>query len=219
MIKIDKEPFPFIDMDKVSIWKFVQRLILTILFISGTCNAALYPPKLVPLGTSLMTSKKTLSANCYDIEVTTIAKKFSIAKESQIQLKCVGFNYLGKVRTLKLIFSDNKLDMVQILNIRNVIIDLKNTLITQYGEPVIRARWFDYFDDAGISLDVLNASLTFVSDRLKKQYRQYSEVTKDNHINLKLTKGQWLQDLKALDHNIRNNHINPFYLIIVYGFF
>jgi hypothetical protein len=211
MIKIDKEPSPFIDMDKVSIWKFVQRLILTILFISGTCNAALYPPKLVPLGTSLMTSKKTLSANCYDIEVTTIAKNFSIAKESQIQLKCVGFNYLGKVRTLKLIFSDNKLDMVQILNIRNVIIDLKNTLITQYGEPVIRARWFDYFDDAGISLDVLNASLTFVSDRLKKQYRQYSEVTKDNHINLKLTKGQWLQDLKALDHNIRNNHINPFY--------
>jgi hypothetical protein len=90
-------------------------------------------------------------------------------------------------------------------------IEYINTFKGINGEPAIGARWFDYFDNAGISLDALNESLTFVSDRLKKQYRQDSEVTKDNRINLNLTNSQWLQDIDSLDHYIRNNHINPFY--------
>lgn len=211
MIKKDKEPSLYIDMNKVSIWKLVQKLILTLFFISGTCNATLYPLKLAPFGTTLMTSKKILTDNCHNIEVATIEKKFDLAKESQIQLTCVGFKYLGKDRTLKLIFSDNKLDMVQIFNMRNILPDIKSTLLTKYSEPTIRARWFDYFGNAGISLDVLNESLTFVSERLQNQYRQDIEVTKDNYINLNLTREQWLQDLNALDRYIRNNHINPFY--------
>jgi hypothetical protein len=211
MINTDNEHFPFIDTDKASILRCIQKLILTILFVSGTCNAALYPPKLVPFGTNLMTSKKTLSAYCHNVKVATIVRTFNVAKESQIQLTCVDFTYLGKDRKLKLIFNDNKLDMVQIFNIRNVLPDIKNTLITKYGEPTVRARWFNYFDNVGISLDVLNESLTFVSDRIQNQYRQDSEDKKDNQIELTRTKNQWLQDLNALDHYIRNNHINPFY--------
>ncbi len=190
---------------------WIQKIILTIIFISGICKASLYPAELSPLGNSLNSSQMSLFTKCQKIEVNTVARTLKIAKKSQIMLTCVGFSYLGKERELKLTFSDNKLDMVQIFNIRNVLPDLKSKLMTEYGDPTITSRWFDYYENAGVSLDVLNKSLTFVSDRLKKQYRQNSEVIKDNHINLNLTKKQWLQDLAALDHYIRNRHINPFY--------
>jgi hypothetical protein len=211
MITTDNIHLPFIDTGKALIWRSIQIFMLTIIFISAACNAALYPSKLVPFGTNIITTQKALSANCHHVEITTMAKTFYVAKKSQIQLSCVGFSYLGKNRTLKLVFNDKKLDMVQIFNMRNVLPNIKSTLLTQYGEPVISARWFNYFDNAGIALDVLNESLTFVSDRLKQPYRENSEAIKDNHINLKLTQNQWLQDLNALDYYIRNNHINPFY--------
>jgi len=180
-------------------------------FVSAASNASFYPTELLSFGTSLNLSKKALSEYCQKIEVTTEVKTFKVAKESQVQLSCSDFSYLGKGRVLKLTFNDNKLDMVEILKVRNILLDLRRRLILEHGEPAITARWFDYFENAGISLDVLNETLTFISDRLKKQYHQDSEIKKVNRLTLNLTRGQWLEDLSALDHFIRNRHVNPFY--------
>jgi len=199
------------DSPKKSFLRWRQKITLTMFFVAGICNASLYPSELLPFGTSFNSSKEALSAHCQEIDVITVARTFKVAKQSQIQLSCFGFSYFGKNRVLKLTFSDSKLDMVEILQVRNILIDLRNALIKKHGEPVIAERWFDYFENAGISLDVLNETITFVSNRLKKQYSQNSEVTKDHRINLNLTKAQWLQDLNALDKYIRNKHINPFY--------
>ncbi|MBL4773431.1 MAG: hypothetical protein JKX98_07470, partial [Alcanivoracaceae bacterium] len=159
----------------------------------------------------LTSSKKSLSSLCQKIEINTLARTLKNAKKSQIQLTCEGFTYLGKDRVLKIIFSDNKLDKVQIFNIRNVLPDLKNKLKTVYGEPTINTRWLDYFENAGISLHVLDEKIAFVSERIKKQYKEDLIATKNNSITLSLSRKQWQQDLNVLDHYIRNKHINPFY--------
>jgi hypothetical protein len=211
MTNTDNTSLPTVTTQKATYLRHLKKSFLFIFFVSSACHASLYPPELLPLGSDIYSSKKSLSEQCQQFEVTTLARTFKVAKQSQIQLSCVDFSYLGKGRKLKLIFSDNKLDMVQILNIRNVLPDLKDKLNAEYGKPTISSRWLDYFDKEGISLHVLEDKITFVSPRLKKQHGETLSSTKDNHLNLDLTKRQWQQDLDALDKYIRNRHINPFY--------
>jgi hypothetical protein len=106
----------------------IKQIFLFILLVSNACHAALYPSGLVPLGSDLTSSKQSLANQCQKIEIATLARTFKLAKRSQIQLSCVDFSYLGRDRILQLTFSDNMLDMVQILNIRNVLPDLQNQL-------------------------------------------------------------------------------------------
>jgi len=183
---------------------------VSLFLFSQTTLAVLEPTNLAPFGSSLEQSKKTLGTLCKDIKESTLPITFQQVVKSQKQLSCSEFQYFGSARSLKLIFIDDKLDMIHILGLRNSLPDILHKLTNDYDDPTISKRWDVYFEQPRVSLHILKEKLIFVSKRLKKEYETKFKAT-ENQLNLTLSKSQWVEDLIALDKYIRNDHINPFY--------
>ena len=108
-------------------------------------------------------------------------------------------------------FSDNQLDIIHIMNMRDMLPDFKHMVEMEFGEPTISTSTVDYFAEAGISIRVFPDEVSFVSERAKESYNEYMDEIKDNQLNMSLSKDQWLHEIAILDIYIRNNHINPFW--------
>lgn len=202
------------------VWSFLPcqsltcRLLSSYLLLFGasiTVQANTLEPNIATFGSSLTATKQRLIGKCEQLTTRTIAKRLRVAEKSQRLLECTGYSYFGDKRTVELVFSDDQLDILRILNIRDVLTDLQLMLEASYGEPTISSQWLDYFSNAGISLSVLPDEMSFVSDRAKGEYKEFINETKDAQLNLSLTREQWLHDLDTLDSYILNNHINPFW--------
>ena len=192
----------------VSLFSFIY----TVLLITPVpIKAEEYDHHIGSFGSSINKVKQNLQGKCDKLETRTIPKLLSIAKKSQRQIECTGYNYFGKKRFVELMFSDGKLDIVHIMNIRDMLPDLKYMLEVKFGDPTLSTSAVDYFAPAGISLRVFPDEISFVSKRAKKDYSKYMDEIRENPLNMSLTKQQWLQDLTSVDIYIRNNHINPFW--------
>ena len=174
-------------------------------------NAAEYEHNIGEFGSSFNDVKQNLQGKCDKLKSRTIKKMLSVAKKTQRQLECTGFEYFGKKRFVEMMFSEGKLDIIHIMDIRDMLPDLKHMLVVEFGEPSLSTLAVDYFAIAGISLRVFPDEISFVSKRAKEDFSQYINKIKDNTLNMSLTKQEWLQDLSSLDVYIRNNHINPFW--------
>lgn len=165
----------------------------------------------VPFGISLEQTTQQLSDMCETLETTTQARTFEVAKVSQTQLTCNGYHYLGKKRNLKLTFNDDELDLIEILNIRDLLPELLKNFKAQYGAPKSSGKWIEYFDAGSVALHILTKKLTFHSKRIQDQYFKHVELIAKSSMVLNLTRDEWKQDLQQLDRYIRNFHVNPFF--------
>ncbi len=60
-------------------------------------------------------------------------------------------------------FSDNQLDIIHIMNMRDMLPDFKHMVEMEFGEPTISTSTVDYFAEAGISIRVFPDEVSFVS--------------------------------------------------------
>jgi len=186
-------------------------IVLTSILNLSQVNAAEYAHHIGAFGRSFSDVKQSMQGRCDKLTSRTIPKKLSVAKKTQRQLECTGYEYFGERRFVEMIFSDGKLDIIHIMNMRDMLPDLKHMLEVEFGEPTLSTSAVDYFTVAGISLRVFPDEISFVSERAKADYSKFINEIKDNPLNMSLTKQQWLQDLTVADNYIRNNHINPFW--------
>lgn len=73
-------------------------------------------PALFDFGDSLSSTKERLTKHCDKVDVIDVYPITApLAKHSQRQINCHGFNYAGKPRNVELVFQDDQLDLVWIL--------------------------------------------------------------------------------------------------------
>jgi len=131
-------------------------------------------PHLLKLGDSLTQVKHKLSEKCEALTVQRLPRLLSVASNNQYLIKCQGFEYLGFQHSIELMFSDNQLDVIQILGTQAEHEDLRILLKQEYGTPSYSSKEVVYYQDLGISLRTKPHNITFVSERVVREYSRFS---------------------------------------------
>jgi hypothetical protein len=92
-------------------------------------------PNELKLGDDLNQVKQQLSKKCDELTEQKLPLLLSVASERQSLVKCHGFEYFGDKHSIELMFSDNQLDVIQILGVQVEHDDLLRLLKQEYGAP------------------------------------------------------------------------------------
>lgn len=128
------------------------------------------------LGDNLAQVKQNLSKKCESLVVRTLPRLLSVANENQSLIKCEGYKYFGSKHSLELMFSDDQLDVIQILGTQAEHNDLLSLLKQEHGEPSYSSQEAVYYQKMGISLRTKPHIITFVSNRMIRDNSQMIET-------------------------------------------
>jgi len=124
-------------------------------------------------GDSMEVIRKNLEGRCSKIEERKLRIILSTAKKEQTQLECYDLVFLGKKRFVELMFSDNKLEIIHIMKTESDHDELKAILAEKYGKPSFSSNVVDYYATQGISLRTKPHEISFHSNRVKIEYKEY----------------------------------------------
>lgn len=130
-------------------------------------------PHLLKFGDNLIQVKQQLSKECETLTEQKLPRLLSVASENQSLIKCQGFEYLGSRHSIELMFSDNQLGVIQILGKAAEYDDLLNLLKQEYGNPSHSSENVVYYQSLGISVRTQPHNITFVSERLVREYSRF----------------------------------------------
>jgi hypothetical protein len=100
-------------------------------------SATEYAHHVGAFGSSIKEVTKNLKGKCDKLRSRTIPKLLSVAKNTQRQLECTGYVYFGKKRFVEIMFSDDQLDIIHIMNMRDMLPDFKHMIEMEFGEPAV----------------------------------------------------------------------------------
>ncbi|MEH6536783.1 MAG: hypothetical protein V7719_10340 [Psychroserpens sp.] len=124
-------------------------------------------------GDSMETIRRNLEGRYGKLEERELRLILSTANKKQTQLECYDFMYHGKKRFVELMFSDNKLEIIHIMNTESDHDELKAILTKKYGKPSYSSEVVDYYAAPGISLRTKPREISFHSDKVSLEYDGY----------------------------------------------
>lgn len=130
-------------------------------------------PQSLKLGDDRTQVKLDLSKKCKALTEQKLPRLLSVASKNQYLIKCQDFEYLGSRHAIELMFSDNQLDVIQILGTQADSKDLRSLLKQEYGAPSYSSNKVVYYQNLGISLRTEPANITFVSQRMVREYSRF----------------------------------------------
>lgn len=130
-------------------------------------------PNMLKLGDNLNQVKQQLNKKCDELTEQQLPLLLSVASENQSLITCQGFYYLGSQHSIELMFSDNQLDVIQVLSIQAEHDVLRSLLKQEYGAPSYSSKEVVYYQDLGISLRAKPHNITFISARLVLEYSRF----------------------------------------------
>lgn len=130
-------------------------------------------PSFLKLGDNRTQVKLDLSKKCKAVSEQKLPRLLSVASKNQYLIKCKNFEYRGSRHSIELMFSDNQLDVIQILGTQAHNKDLRNLLKQEYGKPSYSSNEVVYYQSLGISLRTKPDNITFVSQRVAREYSRF----------------------------------------------
>lgn len=126
-------------------------------------------PEELAFGESVSSIKDKITNKCTRIiEKDIIPITAPLAKESQKQIDCFGFEYAGMPRKVELVFQDGQLDIVWIL----FPVEEREKLISKftsiYGEPSMTIEFGTIYLQANAAIRNQPSEVLFASDRQVK---------------------------------------------------
>jgi hypothetical protein len=139
-----------------------------IAFLSGCASPqySISKPEEFAFGESVDSIKESISTKCMDMVLKDIIPITApLAKESQTQIDCFGFDYAGKPRKVELVFQDDQLDIVWVLFPVKEREKIITSLSAIYGEPSMTIDFGTIFLQANTAVRNNPSEVLFASDR------------------------------------------------------
>ena len=134
-----------------------------------------FRPDVPPFYSALAEVKAAVQYRCDEIEVRDLNLLLDVARESQQQIDCKGFEYRGKKRFMELMFSDGELDLVIILIEPEEYESLAEQFLETYGKTTHDSRIGLFFYDSAVAIRTRPHECVFVSKRARANYQLYMD--------------------------------------------
>jgi hypothetical protein len=153
----------------------IKCVLMAGLFLLAMPNifASTAVPNMLKLGDNINQVKQQLSKKCDELTEQKLPILLSVASENQSLIRCQGFEYLGSRHAVELMFSDNRLDVIQILSMQAESKGLRSLLKQEYGAPSYSSNEVVYYQNLSISLRTKPDNITFVSQRVLREYSRF----------------------------------------------
>lgn len=133
-------------------------------------------PDVPPFYTSLTEVESFIKDRCDDLEVRELSLLLDVARISQRQIDCQGFEYRGKKRFMELMFSDGELDLVIVLVDADEYEPLCQLLRAAHGRASHESPIGLFFHDAAVAIRTRPHEVVFVSKRARANYQLYMDA-------------------------------------------
>ena len=134
-----------------------------------------FRPDVPPFYSTLAEVRAAVETRCDEIEVRELNLLLDVARESQQQIDCEGFEYRGKKRLMELMFSDNELDLVIVLIDEAEHSELEPQFRETYGDVLHESPIGLFFYDSAVAIRTRPHEVVFVSKRARANYQVYMD--------------------------------------------
>ena len=155
----------------------MTSVLLTLFALLGILPAQSngFRPEVPPFYSTLAEVRAAVETRCDEIEVRDLNLLLDVARESQRQIDCQGFEYRGKKRLMELMFSDDELDLVIVLLDADDHPALESQFREAYGEALHDSPIGLFFYDSAVALRTRPHEVVFVSKRARANYQVYMD--------------------------------------------
>ncbi len=134
-----------------------------------------FRPDVPPFYSSLAEVRAAVEDRCDEIEVRDLDLLLDVARESQRQIDCTGFEYRGRKRFMELMFSDDELDLVIVLIEPEEYESLALQFRETYGEVTHDSVVGQFFYYSAVASRTRPHEVVFVSKRARANYQVYMD--------------------------------------------
>jgi len=150
-------------------------LLLLTLLTTGTGLAEDFRPDVPAFYSTLAQVRAAVEGRCDELDVRDLELLLDVARESQRQIDCRGFEYRGKKRFMELMFSDGELDLVIVLIEPEEYESFAEAFRETYGQATHDSPIGLFFYDAAVATRTRPYELVFVSKRTRANYQVYMD--------------------------------------------
>ena len=146
-------------------WKPIPAMLLTIVSLSSFASD-ITKPEVFRFGASLADIQSELTNQCDYLTVQNINPFTApLARHSQQQINCMGFEYAGQKRLIELVFQDDQLDLVWILIPEAELPTLRDNFRQAFGMPTLSIAWGSVYLQHNMGIREKPSEVLFASQR------------------------------------------------------
>jgi len=116
-----------------------------------------------------------ITTRCRNMTIRDLDFLLDVARKSQRQIDCEGFEYRGKDRFMELMFSDDELDLVIVLIEQEEYEALSQKFKETYGQPTHDSEIGQFYYYDAVAIRTRPYEVVFTSKRTRANYQVYMD--------------------------------------------